>query len=85
MRNCLTEYAAIKIYKQTILPVVVLRTDVIYKNIKMMHHDYVRIEDLYSRCKIISLEQRRRNQLLLLMYKKSKDVTMHKFFSWQYY
>ena len=39
MRDCLTEYAAIMIYKQTILPVVVLRTDVIYKNIKMMHYD----------------------------------------------
>ena len=42
--------------------------------------DHVRIPDLHARCKIISLEQRRRIQLLLLMYKKSKDVTMHKVF-----
>ena len=31
-------------------------------------------------CKIVSLEQRRRLQLLMLMYKKSKDITMHKVF-----
>ena len=42
--------------------------------------DRVRIEDLHARCKLVSLEQRRRIQLLLLMYKKSKDVTMHKVF-----
>ena len=36
---------------------------------------------MHSRCNIISLEQRRRLQLLLLMYKKSKDVTMHKVFA----
>ena len=38
--------------------------------------DNVRIDDLHARCKIVSLEQRR--QLLLLMYKKSKDVMLHK-------
>ena len=42
--------------------------------------DRVRIKDLHSRCNIVSLEQRRRTQLLLLMYKKSKDLTMLKVF-----
>ena len=41
-------------------------------------NDHVRIEDLHDRCKIISLERRRHIQLLLLMYRKSKDITMHK-------
>ena len=40
--------------------------------------DHVRIDDLHARCKIVSLEQRR--QLLLLMYKKSKDVMLRKIF-----
>ena len=40
--------------------------------------DHVRIEDLHLKCNIISLEQRRRIQLLLLMYKKSKDVSLHR-------
>ena len=35
---------------------------------------------MHSRCNIISLEQRRRAQLLLLMYKKSKDPGLHKVF-----
>ena len=35
---------------------------------------------LHDRCKIALLEQRRRVQLLLLMYKKSKDVFLHKVF-----
>ena len=43
--------------------------------------DHVKIEDLHSRCKIVSLEQRRRAPLMLLMYKKSKDITMHKVFA----
>ena len=30
--------------------------------------DHVRIEDLHNKCKMISLEQRRRIQLFLLMY-----------------
>ena len=42
--------------------------------------DRVRIEDLHERCKIVSLEQLRRIQLLSLMYKKHTDVTMHKTF-----
>ena len=32
--------------------------------------DHVRIDDLHSRCKIVSLDQRRGVQLLLLMYKR---------------
>ena len=36
--------------------------------------DRVSIVDLYSRCKIISLEQRMRKQLLWLMYILSKDI-----------
>ena len=46
----------------------------ICSQVRMM--DYVRIDNLQARCKIVSLEQRRR--LLLLMYKKSKDVMLHK-------
>ena len=38
--------------------------------------DHVKIEDLHSRCNIISLEQRRRIHLLQLMYKKSKDMAL---------
>ena len=43
--------------------------------------DHVKIEDLHARCNIISLEQRCRIQLLLLMFKKSKDVCLHKVFN----
>ena len=35
--------------------------------------DKVSIEELHGKCKIISLEQLRRNQLLRLMYLLSKD------------
>ena len=42
--------------------------------------DHVKLKDLHVRCKITSLEQRRQIQLLLLMYTKSKDITMHKVF-----
>ena len=42
--------------------------------------DRVKIPDLHARCKLISLEQRRRIQLLLLMYKKSKDQSLHNVF-----
>ena len=41
----------------------------------------IRIEELHVKCNIISLEQRRRIQLLMLMYKKSKDVSLHKIFA----
>ena len=41
-------------------------------------HDHVRIEHLHEKCEIVSLEQRRRHQLLMLMYKKSTDFPMHK-------
>ena len=42
--------------------------------------DCIKIPDLHARCKPISLEQRHRIQLLLLMYKKSKDQSLHKVF-----
>ena len=42
--------------------------------------DHVRIEDLHTRCKIVSLEQRRRCQLLLLMYKRRNEVSLLKVF-----
>ena len=42
--------------------------------------DHIRISDLHKKCKIVSLEQRRRMQLLSLMYKKSKDLTLRKVF-----
>ena len=47
---------------------------------KLQINDRVRIEYLHEECKIVSLEQRRRQQLLMLMYKKSTDYTMHKVF-----
>ena len=43
-------------------------------------NDRVRIEDIHARCKLVSLEQCRRIQLLLLLYKKKGDVSMHKVF-----
>ena len=48
--------------------------------VRMKISDRVKIPDLHARCKLISLEQRRRIQLLLLMYKKSKDQYLIKFF-----
>ena len=99
IRRYITEYAAVMIYKHTILPYLeyagflliscslddrrelqkcqneALR---ICTRVRLM--DRVRIEDLHNRCKIVSLEQRRRVQLLLLMYKKSKNVLLHKIF-----
>ena len=40
----------------------------------------MRLDTLHARCEIVTLEQRRRIQLLLLMNKKSKDVILHKVF-----
>ena len=40
--------------------------------------DHISIDDLHGRFEITSLEQRCCVQLLLFMYKKSKDVSMHK-------
>ena len=40
--------------------------------------DRIKIEDLHVKCNIISLEQRRRIQLLMIMYKKIKDLSLHK-------
>ena len=47
---------------------------------KVSLQEHVRISDLHSKFKIVSLEQQRRIQLLLLMYKKSKDISMYKVF-----
>ena len=96
---CLTENAAIMVYKHTILPFLEYAGFILtacsmedrrdlqkYQNealgicTRVRLTDHVRIEDLHTRCKIVSLEQRRRMQLLMFMYKKSKDVTMHKVF-----
>ena len=62
-----------------------MRTVEICKNvkricIKVKLNDRVSIENLHTKCKIVSLKQRRRQQLLMLMYKKSTDYTMHKVF-----
>ena len=99
LRKCLTEYAAIMMYKHTILPFLEYagfmliactideRKDLqkcqndalrICTNTKL--NDRVRIDYLHEKCNIASLEQRRRQQLLMLMYKKSTDYTMHKVF-----
>ena len=45
---------------------------------KVSLQEHVRISDLHSKFKIVSLEQQRRIQLLLLIYKKSTDISMHK-------
>ena len=42
--------------------------------------DRIRTSEIHAKCKIVSLEQQRRVQLLLLMYKKSKDPGLHKVF-----
>ena len=47
-------------------------------NVKLS--DQIRIEDLHARCNIVSLEQRRRIQILMLMCKRRTDSTMHKVF-----
>ena len=99
IRSCLTEHAAVLIYKLTILPYIeyagflvvacsiedrkdlqICQNDALRICTKQKFSDHIRIEDFHSRCKIISLEHRRRNQLLLLMYKKSHDPTLHRVF-----
>ena len=99
LRNCLTENAAIMLYKHTILSFLEYaafmlvsctiddrrdlqkcQNDALRICAKVRLKDHVRVDDLHAKFKIISLEQRRRLQLLLLMYRKSKDVTMHKCF-----
>ena len=99
IRNYLTEYASVMLYKQMILPFIEYasfmlvacnledrrelqkcQNDALRLCVQAKIRDHVRIEDLHARCKIVSLEQRRRIQLLLLMYKKSKDINLHKIF-----
>ena len=100
IRSYLTEFAAIMIYKHTILPyfeyagflltactkedrkdLQICQNDAlrVCTHIKLL--DHVRIDDLHDRCKITSLEQRRCIQLLLLMYRKSKDNSLSKVFN----
>ena len=99
LRNCLTDYASIMLYKHTILPFLEYagfmlsactiddrqalqkcQNDALRICAKVKLKDRIRIDELHAKFKIVSLEQRRRIQLLSLMYKKSKDVTMHKVF-----
>ena len=99
IRKCLTEHAAVMIYKLTILPymeyagfLVVACTledrrdlqkcqnDALRICTKQRLRDHVRVDELHVKCNIISLEQRRRNQLLALTYKKRRDVSLHKVF-----
>ena len=99
IRRCLTEHAAVMMYKLTILPYIeyagflvvactvddrrdlqICQNDALRICTNQRLADRVRIEELHVKCKIVSLEQRRRNQLLLLMYKKSCDVTLLKVF-----
>ena len=89
-------YAAIMLYKHTILPyleyagfMLVFCTVDDRKNLQKCQNDAlriclnVRLNDhvsigyLHEKCKLTSLEQRRRQQLLILMYKKSANPTMH--------
>ena len=97
--NYVTEFAAIMIYKYTILlyleyagflltacsvdekrELQKCQNDALCICTRVRLLDHVRIDVLHDKCKIASLEQRRRVQLLLLMYKKSKDVFLHKVF-----
>ena len=99
IRQYLTEYAAIMVYKQTILPYLEYagfllisctkddrrdlqkcQNDALRMCTRVKLNDHVKIEKLHDKCKISSLEQRRRVQLLQLMYKKSKDITLCKVF-----
>ena len=47
---------------------------------KVRISDHVSIINLHATYNIVSLEQRRRQQLLMLMYKKSSDHSMHSVF-----
>ena len=99
LRSCLTEFAAIMLYKHTIMPFLEYagflliacniddrrdlqkcQNDALRICGRVSLKDHVRISDLHAKFKIVSLEQRRRVQLLLLIYKKSKDASMHKVF-----
>ena len=99
IRNYLTEYAAIMLYKQMILPFIEYagfmlvtcniddqrelqkcQNDALRLCLRLKITDKTRIVDIHKRCNIVSLEQRRRTQLLMIMYKKSKDLSLHKVF-----
>ena len=95
----MTDYAAVLIYKLTILPHIECagflvvgctleerrdlqkcQNDALRICNKQRLMDHVPVEELHAKCNIISLEQRKRNKLLVLMYKKSCDVSLHKVF-----
>ena len=95
LRKCLTEHAAIMLYKHTILPFLEYagfmliacnvedhmdlqkcQNDALRICTGVQLRDRVRIENLHDKCKIVSIEQRRRQQLLMLMYMKSTE-SMH--------
>ena len=99
IRNYLTEYASIMLYKQMILPFMEYagfmfvacnledrrelqkcQNDALRLCVRSKIPDRVKFSEMHAKCKIISLEQRRQIQLLLLMYKKSKDQSCHKVF-----
>ena len=42
--------------------------------------DHVRVDNLHDRCKLTSLEKRHQVQVLLIKYRESKDVSLHKVF-----
>ena len=47
---------------------------------KVSLKDHVRLDELHTNFKIVSLKERRRIQLILLMCKESKYVKTHKVF-----
>ena len=89
IRKFLTFEAALSVYKQTILPIIdyagflliscksedfqKLQNDILRICTVTRLADKVSIRKLHEKCKIISLEQRMRKQLLWLMYILSKD------------
>ena len=55
-----------------------MQNDILRLCCKITLNEHVSIKDLHKRCKIISLEQRMRKQLLWLMYIDSKTVENRK-------
>ena len=57
-----------------------IQNDILRVCCKIKWQEHVSIKDLHKRCKIISIEQRMRRQLLWLMYIESKNVDNRKIF-----
>ena len=55
-----------------------MQNDILRLCCKITLNEHVSIKDLHKRCKMISLEQRMRRQLLWLMYIDSKNPTNRK-------